>query len=378
MGEAVRQLHFVANQAYAIANASASIHTNNSDYVPMSDAGPNVLLSLARMIGACDVVAMARLSDYTGWMPVYVGRQCLEVGINTDVLLASPMLTEFDSISDAYWMHPPLAEGNRSTLILTFRGCRGERFVVGLLFNVCATDETRSVESAVDNALPVFLSVMENWVQFRRYQLQLDGSGAALDRLDIGIVLLNSNCEIVHENMIARRLLDSSLGIRRCGKSVASTDLTASIRFRVAIEHVLSANLSDGKKECVPLLALKRDKGQRPLLVSVCPVPSKREFKEAASAIIFVFDPEREIKHLLQSACQLFGLSPVETILACRLAQGDSVAEAASALKIQELTARGYLKQIFIKTGVNRQAALVRLLLSSIIHLGDDPELVVM
>jgi DNA-binding CsgD family transcriptional regulator len=63
---------------------------------------------------------------------------------------------------------------------------------------------------------------------------------------------------------------------------------------------------------------------------------------------------------------RLFGLTSAEARLAALLADGMSLAEAAAALAISEGSARTYSKRIFAKTGVSRQAELVRLVLKSV------------
>jgi FixJ family two-component response regulator len=63
---------------------------------------------------------------------------------------------------------------------------------------------------------------------------------------------------------------------------------------------------------------------------------------------------------------QLFNLSKSEARLAEMLASGLDLKDAAEAIGITVLTARTYLKTIFEKTGANRQADLVRILISAV------------
>jgi DNA-binding NarL/FixJ family response regulator len=60
---------------------------------------------------------------------------------------------------------------------------------------------------------------------------------------------------------------------------------------------------------------------------------------------------------------RFYGLTPAESALACELAAGLTVAEAARRLRITTGTARVRLKVVFEKTCTSRQVALVRLLL---------------
>jgi DNA-binding CsgD family transcriptional regulator len=66
---------------------------------------------------------------------------------------------------------------------------------------------------------------------------------------------------------------------------------------------------------------------------------------------------------------ELFELNTMEAGLALQIARGRTLTEAALALKLSEQTARTYSKQIFAKTGTHRQAELVRLILTSVVHL---------
>ncbi|MCP1470265.1 DNA-binding CsgD family transcriptional regulator [Sphingobium sp. OAS761] len=67
---------------------------------------------------------------------------------------------------------------------------------------------------------------------------------------------------------------------------------------------------------------------------------------------------------------ELFGLTRSEALLAARIAEGDSIVQAADALSLTPETARNYSKRIYAKTGTRGQADLVRLLLGGVSVLG--------
>jgi DNA-binding CsgD family transcriptional regulator len=79
---------------------------------------------------------------------------------------------------------------------------------------------------------------------------------------------------------------------------------------------------------------------------------------------MFLCDPRRRAGEPIPVLRELYGLTQSETRLALLLLADCSVEEAAELLGITVGTARGVLKTIFAKTGTNRQASLVRLLLS--------------
>jgi DNA-binding CsgD family transcriptional regulator len=62
---------------------------------------------------------------------------------------------------------------------------------------------------------------------------------------------------------------------------------------------------------------------------------------------------------------RLFGLTPAEAKICERMVQGDTLEEAARDLNIATATARVYLKSVFAKTGVGRQAELVAKILAT-------------
>ena len=73
---------------------------------------------------------------------------------------------------------------------------------------------------------------------------------------------------------------------------------------------------------------------------------------------------EEGLDRRLAMAAAIFGLSPAQTDIAREIVAGHSMTAAAGHLGITPATARTHLARIFEKTGVNSQAALVRILLS--------------
>jgi DNA-binding CsgD family transcriptional regulator len=85
---------------------------------------------------------------------------------------------------------------------------------------------------------------------------------------------------------------------------------------------------------------------------------------------IFVSDPDLRESASQQILGELFGLTPAEANLAILLARGLSLREASATQHISLHTSRAQLKSVFAKTGVSRQAELVRLVLKSVASLG--------
>ena len=107
-----------------------------------------------------------------------------------------------------------------------------------------------------------------------------------------------------------------------------------------------------------------------PLLVRPVPMSQWSEGQSSPCAAVFVSDPDLPELADRQTLGDLFELTPAESNLAILLARGLSLAEASDAQTISQHTARAQLKSIFAKTGVSRQAELVRLVIKSVASLG--------
>lgn len=84
--------------------------------------------------------------------------------------------------------------------------------------------------------------------------------------------------------------------------------------------------------------------------------PARPERRRADRRSKPLLEPEQALR-------RRFGLTPAEARLALEMARGDGKQAAAERLGISYATARSHLSRIFDKTGVRRQAELVRLVL---------------
>ena len=81
---------------------------------------------------------------------------------------------------------------------------------------------------------------------------------------------------------------------------------------------------------------------------------------------LFLGDPDGAAPGTANALGLLYGLTPAEERLALALASGRTLAESARQLGVRLSTARGVLRAVFEKTSTNRQANLVRLVLTAV------------
>lgn len=113
-----------------------------------------------------------------------------------------------------------------------------------------------------------------------------------------------------------------------------------------------------------------------PLHLRIAPVPPEWVDDPREPAALATLHGElqlgRDVEGLLG---ELFGLLPSEARLAAAIGRGDRLIDAAARLGLTVETARNYSKRIFVKTGTQGQADLVRLILANgLAELGEaDP-----
>jgi DNA-binding CsgD family transcriptional regulator len=181
-----------------------------------------------------------------------------------------------------------------------------------------------------------------------------------VDMLHVGVVLVGPGRRLLFANRAAKQLLLRRDGIAVCnGRLHAETPAATQVldrHLRAAI-----AGPADGKGGDV--VTLPTSGGRRlTLLIMGCgrPPPPGGE----PSSILFISDPGAEPDVDAPYLARTYGLTPAEARLLRALVRGRTLGEYAQAARITLFTAKGYLKQVFNKTGTSRQADLVRIVLA--------------
>ena len=205
-------------------------------------------------------------------------------------------------------------------------------------------------------------------LQRRLYNVTIasDGALAGIEGLQQGFLLVDAQARILFANHVARALLDVRDGLRLEAGALSASEADDGRTLRGLIAScAIEANVATGGE-----LALRRVSGRLPLGVLVTPV--RQEAAMAAipwtaarppAAIVLVSDPETEMRAHIESLRERFGFTPAEAAFALEIIKGDGRQATADRLGITVGTARSHLSKIFDKTGVARQAELVRLLL---------------
>jgi DNA-binding CsgD family transcriptional regulator len=194
------------------------------------------------------------------------------------------------------------------------------------------------------------------------HRAQKASTHAAFDRLPFGVVLLNESRKVIHLNKSAEHVM-----ARRDGLAVNDRGMLegqGAKRDEGTLQGWLArfadqaetdpGHFSDG-------FAVAR------YMLQCAPVASEGSWDVQAGEVrfvVFITDPAALTLPDASRLVELYGLTPTQARIALEFARGHSYKQVARRLRISEETVRSHVKVIYPRTGVNRQADLVRLVLS--------------
>lgn len=183
----------------------------------------------------------------------------------------------------------------------------------------------------------------------------------ALDALRCGVVLTDMRAAILHANSSAEHMLRDGAGPIRGDRGVLEAKVpSAASELRAAIKLATQDEASIGKTGLAIHLT---EPDEPPILAHVLPLTGsdlRTRLQASAVAAVFIGAPPADQDAAAAMAAS-FGLTRAETRVLESLLAGRTLAETANALGIAATTARTHLDNIFAKTGVARQADLLRL-----------------
>lgn len=232
-----------------------------------------------------------------------------------------------------------------------------------------AQDQISGAEVAAGRFAQLLQRAVERFRQARKRQVETSdraveaAASGVLDRLPLGVMMLDGRGRVLMTNSKARTIIASADGLLVGLDGVFRAADGAETRALLDLVKNTIAGTVDEEASCA--LTVSRPSMRLPLNVLVTPLTGhRREAGEGAGAAIFISDPEDRVDIDEDVLRGLYGLSRVEARLALGLAQGMQVDELAVDTKVSIHTVRSQLKQIFRKTSTNRQAELVKLLLT--------------
>ena len=218
---------------------------------------------------------------------------------------------------------------------------------------------------------PHLSRAIEIYAKLNRMTSERDLYAGAVNQLSVASIILDEQGRMLTTNAVGRALLDQGEGLSLRDGHLHIEGRNINKELQEALTSIIREQLH-GETSVVRALRVPRPGGRSDLGLVVRPVPASQwsEGQVSPSAAVFISDPDLQESTSRPILGALFELTPAEANLATLLARGLSLAQVSVAQNISQHTARAQLKSIFAKTGVSRQAELVRLVLKSVASLG--------
>lgn len=197
----------------------------------------------------------------------------------------------------------------------------------------------------------------------------------ALDRLLLGVLLLDEDGHVIFSNRSAEELIRASESLVLGDGQLWARDPAVDENLQKLL--LRAARSGSGWEAPLPDEALSirgESVGVDLLLAGLRSRSQERELGAEAAAAIFVGGSHQLCEGETELLERLYSLTPAEARLARLLAADRSLEEAADELGIKTSSARTVLKRVFAKTHTSRQASLVRLLTAGPAQLRSDGE----
>lgn len=189
------------------------------------------------------------------------------------------------------------------------------------------------------------------------------GAERALDLIALGIILLDAEAHVVHANRAASEMAEEGDFFTIRAGQVVSSEALPEKALRGAISDILTAARAGAEK--LIGVALRRAMDELTMSALVSALPRQGTHRPGAPlAAIFLSIPQTR-QHVPPSLlAELFGLTPTEARIAAALASNARTSELAADLGVSQSTIAFHMRNLFEKTGTNRQADLIALILA--------------
>jgi DNA-binding CsgD family transcriptional regulator len=225
-------------------------------------------------------------------------------------------------------------------------------------------ERSRSAEGAqvLRHLAPHLQRAMRVHLRLGRLSVEQQAAIEALDLLNPALFVVDASTGIKFANHAGEALLTRMDGVRSERGKLCAFNVTLTNRLRALVAHAAGV----GHDVAVGgAMAIERPSSNRAYQVLVSPLTTRTIWRSVVSqgpaAVVLIIDPDLAPANVEQQLRAFYGLTPAEARLACAVGQGNDVSAVAEALGVLPSTARTHLHHVFIKTGTQGQAELVRL-----------------
>jgi len=182
----------------------------------------------------------------------------------------------------------------------------------------------------------------------------------AFDGLAAGMFLVDAEGLLIHANAAGRSMLERGDVLAARGNRLAAPTRTATEELATLFSAAAEGDAALGTSR---ISASIEDRGGERYVAHVLPLTGGRRSGAHAAAVaaLFLHKATLEVTEPPEAMARAYGLTLTELRVMMAIVHVGGVPETAEALGVAETTVKTHLTHVFAKTGVNRQADLVKL-----------------
>lgn len=188
---------------------------------------------------------------------------------------------------------------------------------------------------------------------------------SAFDRFLVGVAVVDETGNVRLMNKEAERILTENDGLSISQGVITSPVSKLNARLLQGITKAFDEASHD------EILSFPHLSGGRPYLVLI-PAQRLPPEEKPEAVVLMLIDTEQRATVSSETLVRLYNLTPSETRVALMLIDGKRLDQIAEELDVAQTTVVFHLKNLFRKTETNRQADLIRVLLSVPLRIGGE------
>jgi DNA-binding CsgD family transcriptional regulator len=269
-------------------------------------------------------------------------------------VVAEQMLPRAEFVRTEYYNEFARKNGMESAVGVTIIRDRGVSFMLSTMTSRADPDSNMAEAERLTRLAPHLRRAFKYYGRASHDRTVTEVAAAALSVLDVGLLMLGDGGRVRTMTPGAARMMEEGVGLNvsaigklRGSKAAVDEVITAMTDRRLEGPHV-SEVVAVGSRGRVRLTFIRVGKDKA------------ATFFEGPTVLVLI-DPGHSPRSNAQAVGSAFDLTAAEHRIFAGIAAGQTLREIADNAGISYQTARVQLRRVFTKTGVNRQADLVRL-----------------